>query len=52
VEARQQCKKASGREAGYIGIISGYWLHPQICKFWDNDPTKDIYHCPDCGICR
>ena len=24
----------------------------QICKFWDNDPTKEIYHCADCGICR
>ena len=23
-----------------------------ICKFVDNDPGKNIYHCPDCGICR
>ncbi|KAG4088588.1 zf-CHY-domain-containing protein [Neocallimastix lanati (nom. inval.)] len=22
------------------------------CKLWDNDPTKNIYHCYDCGICR
>ncbi|CAO3614139.1 unnamed protein product [Cunninghamella echinulata] len=22
------------------------------CKLWDNDPTKSIYHCDDCGICR
>lgn len=22
------------------------------CKLYDNDPTKDIYHCDKCGICR
>lgn len=23
-----------------------------ICKLWDNDSKKSIYHCHDCGICR
>jgi hypothetical protein len=23
-----------------------------ICKFHENDEKKNIYHCPDCGICR
>lgn len=23
-----------------------------ICKLWDNDTSKSIYHCNDCGICR
>lgn len=23
-----------------------------ICKLWDNDSKKSIYHCDDCGICR
>lgn len=23
-----------------------------ICKLWDDHPTKSIYHCNDCGICR
>lgn len=23
-----------------------------ICKLWDNNARKQIYHCPDCGICR
>ena len=23
-----------------------------VCKFWDDKPGKDIYHCPHCGICR
>ena len=28
------------------------WYYCKICKLWDNDATKDIYHCNDCGICR
>lgn len=28
------------------------WYYCDICKFWDNDPEKSIYHCSDCGICR
>ena len=24
----------------------------EICKLWENDPDKSIYHCPECGICR
>ena len=23
-----------------------------VCKLWNNDPLKSIYHCDDCGICR
>ncbi|KAJ4294526.1 hypothetical protein N0V90_008217 [Kalmusia sp. IMI 367209] len=23
-----------------------------ICKLWDNNSSKKIYHCTDCGICR
>lgn len=23
-----------------------------VCKFWDNDPNKSIYHCEFCGLCR
>lgn len=23
-----------------------------VCKLWNNDPEKSIYHCHDCGICR
>lgn len=22
------------------------------CKLWDDDSTKSIYHCVDCGLCR
>lgn len=24
----------------------------ETCKFFDDDPTKDIYHCDKCKICR
>lgn len=26
--------------------------HCSICKLWNNDPDRSVYHCPDCGICR
>ncbi|KAF2416398.1 hypothetical protein EJ08DRAFT_666706 [Tothia fuscella] len=28
------------------------WYYCDICKLWDDDSTKGIYHCGDCGICR
>ena len=28
------------------------WYFCPICKLWDNDSNKRIYHCDDCGICR
>ncbi|CZT00659.1 related to Zn-finger protein [Rhynchosporium agropyri] len=28
------------------------WYYCDICKLWDNDADKSIYHCDDCGICR
>lgn len=27
-----------------------YFCH--VCKFFDDTPDKEIYHCKDCGICR
>jgi uncharacterized CHY-type Zn-finger protein len=24
----------------------------EVCKLWDNNSNKKIYHCLDCGICR
>ncbi|KAI1781174.1 zf-CHY-domain-containing protein [Hypoxylon cercidicola] len=23
-----------------------------LCKLWNDDPDKPVYHCNDCGICR
>lgn len=28
------------------------WYYCDICKLWDNDSNRSIYHCLDCGICR
>ena len=28
------------------------WYYCAVCKLWDDDPEKSIYHCDDCGICR
>lgn len=33
------------------GVDSAYYYCSK-CKLWDNDSTKSIYHCDDCGICR
>lgn len=30
----------------------GAWYYCDVCKLWDDDPHKSIYHCSDCGICR
>lgn len=28
------------------------WYYCGICKLWDDDGSKRIYHCEECGICR
>ncbi|KAH9881373.1 hypothetical protein IAQ61_000097 [Plenodomus lingam] len=42
-EASEYCKSCEIAAACY---------YCDICKLWDNDSRKKIYHCPDCGICR
>jgi hypothetical protein len=41
--AGQWCKECGER---------GAWYYCDICKLWDDDGSKSIYHCSDCGICR
>ncbi|KAL4975492.1 zinc-ribbon-domain-containing protein [Aspergillus desertorum] len=41
--AAQYCKWCGGLAAQYYCVE---------CKLWDNDASKSIYHCNDCGICR
>lgn len=41
--AAQDCRNCGVRVARY---------YCDICKLWDDDPDKSIYHCADCGICR
>ena len=28
------------------------WYYCDVCKLWDDDTGRSIYHCDDCGICR
>ncbi|KAI8997030.1 zinc-ribbon-domain-containing protein [Pilobolus umbonatus] len=39
----QTCNKCGEQVARY---------YCDICKLWDDDPVKSIYHCHECGICR
>ncbi|KAJ6150790.1 hypothetical protein N7470_007384 [Penicillium chermesinum] len=41
--AAQNCRHCEEQSAQY---------YCDICKLWDNDSKKSIYHCNDCGICR
>lgn len=41
--AAQWCKGCGESAASYFCAV---------CKLWDNDSSKSIYHCQDCGICR
>ncbi|KAJ5587925.1 uncharacterized protein N7459_003690 [Penicillium hispanicum] len=41
--AAQNCRQCGQQSAQY---------YCEICKLWDNDSKKSIYHCADCGICR
>ena len=45
----------TAQRAGEVCIACGasaarYYC--SICKLWNDDPDKNIYHCNDCGICR
>lgn len=33
-------------------LVEAACYYCPICKLWNNDPSKSIYHCDDCGICR
>lgn len=41
--AGQWCRECDQQAAQYFC---------SVCKLWDNDSKKNIYHCNDCGICR
>ncbi|KAI1471220.1 zf-CHY-domain-containing protein [Daldinia caldariorum] len=32
--------------------VSAARYYCNICKLWNDDPDKPVYHCNDCGICR
>lgn len=41
----------AAQNCGKCGLQSA-WYYCGICKLWDDDNSKSIYHCDDCGICR
>lgn len=42
-KAAEYCTQCGTQSACYYCVI---------CKLWDNNSSKQIYHCTDCGICR
>lgn len=41
----------AGQDCQHCGVsLATYFC--KFCKLWDDDATKSIYHCADCGICR
>lgn len=40
---KQDCEKCGERFGDYFC---------EVCRMFSSDPTKSIYHCVDCGICR
>ncbi|KAL8942849.1 MAG: hypothetical protein Q9211_001212 [Gyalolechia sp. 1 TL-2023] len=45
------CAQAAAEECFRCGERSARY-YCSVCKLWDDDPAKSIYHCNDCGICR
>ena len=45
------CTQPASGECRDCGVRSA-WYYCGVCKLWDDDPQKSIYHCDDCGICR
>ena len=45
------CAQAAAEDCESCGERTA-WYYCDVCKLWDNDPKKNIYHCNECGICR
>lgn len=45
------CAQPASEECSQCGE-RGAWYYCSVCKLWDDDSKKSIYHCNDCGICR
>lgn len=45
------CAQKAGDTCIECGVRSA-WYYCSKCKLWDDDISKSIYHCDDCGICR
>ncbi|KAL8775720.1 MAG: hypothetical protein Q9209_000216 [Squamulea sp. 1 TL-2023] len=45
------CAQPASEKCTQCGEYSARY-YCDVCKLWDDDPGKHIYHCNDCGICR
>ena len=45
------CAQPASEECALCSV-RGAWYYCDVCKLWDDDSEKSIYHCNDCGICR
>lgn len=45
------CAQAASEECALCSKRAA-WYYCDVCKLWDDDLEKSIYHCNDCGICR
>lgn len=45
------CAQSASEECAQCGERSARY-YCSVCKLWDDDPGRSIYHCNDCGICR
>ena len=45
------CAQPASQECLACGVQAA-WYYCSVCKLWDDDNGKSIYHCNDCGICR
>lgn len=43
--------QSAARHCAHCGMQAA-WYYCDICKLWDDNSSKKIYHCMDCGICR
>ncbi|GJY44452.1 E3 ubiquitin protein ligase MIEL1 [Tanacetum coccineum] len=45
------CEQPVARQCTNCGVNMGEY-YCDICKFYDDDTSKEQFHCDDCGICR
>lgn len=45
------CAQPAAGECRDCGEQAAHY-YCDVCKLWDNEMSKSIYHCDDCGICR
>ncbi|KAF6826218.1 chy and ring finger domain-containing protein [Colletotrichum musicola] len=45
------CPQRASDVCANCGVTAARY-YCNVCKLWDEDPAKNIYHCNDCGICR